>query len=315
MTSRTSAKVTASIAVLGLGALCRCSLAFSLDGLDSANGGGGVLDGTAGLDVALREDRAVAAVDAANDSGTDATARDGGGTVSDAASDGDAGPAADSGSDAGVDVATGLVAFYRFDETSGTSAADASGNGHTATLKGGASFASGLTNNAVSIAGNSQYVSVPAGIVSSLTSCSISAWVKLSTSPGWSRIFDFGTGATTYMFLTPDIGTGMMRFSITTGGSGAEQRVTVPALPTGSWQHVALTLTGSTATLYVNGAQAGQNASVTLNPASLGTTSADWLGRSQFSGDPYLDGLIDNFRIYGRSLSAAEVQTLYAGHL
>src|SRR5258708_4727882 len=140
MNSRTSAKVTASIAVLGLGALCRCSLAFSLDALDSPNGAA-VLAGAAGFDVAPREGGGVAARDATNDSAADTTARDSAGDGAlDAANDGDAGPAPDSGKDAGVDLTMGLVAFYAFDETSGTSASDSSGNGHTATLNGGASF-------------------------------------------------------------------------------------------------------------------------------------------------------------------------------
>ncbi len=54
---------------------------------------------------------------------------------------------------------------------------------------------------------------------------------------------------------------------------------------------------------------------MTLSPMSLGTTTQNWLGRSQFPVDPYLNAQIDNFRIYNRALSAAEVQTIYAGNL
>jgi hypothetical protein len=163
--------------------------------------------------------------------------------------------------------------------------------------------------------GSNQYVSLPGGIVSGLTSFSLSAWVKLSAVPAWCRIFDLGTGTNAYMFLTPNTSSSTLRFSITTGGSGQEQRMEAPALPTGSWQHVAVTLAANAGTLYVNGGRVAQNASMTLNPASLGSTTQNWLGRSQFAGDPYLNGQIDNFRIYNRALSAAEVQTLNAGHL
>jgi hypothetical protein len=41
----------------------------------------------------------------------------------------------------------------------------------------------------------------------------------------------------------------------------------------------------------------------------------DWFGRSEFPGDPYLDGQLDNVRIYSRALTAGEVQALYNGHL
>lgn len=206
------------------------------------------------------------------------------------------------------------MVFYTFDETSGTSAADSSGNGFAATLAGGATFAAGLQNNALSLSGTSQYASLPVGVVSGLTSFSVAAWVKLTASPAWSRIFDFGSGTTAYMFLTPNSGTNL-RFGITTGGSGQEQQVNAPSLATGSWQHVAVTLVPNTCTLYVNGAVVAQSTSVSLTPSSLGATTQRWIGRSEFSADPYYGGLVDNFRVYGRALSGVDVQALYAGHL
>jgi Concanavalin A-like lectin/glucanases superfamily len=260
----------------------------------------GVADGADGQPEAASADGAAdAAPDALRDAPTD--------TGSEAETD------ASDGGDLGV----GLVAYYKFDETSGTSAADSSGNGRTATLMGGATFSAGLENDAATLNGGGAYVSLPSGIVSGLTSFSICTWVK-ATAPlaTWSRIFDFGTGTAAYMFLTVSSNAAAPRFSITTGGSGQEQQLNpTAALVTGSWQHVAVTLTANTGTLYVNGSQVAQNASMTLDPASLGTTAQDWLGRSEFAGDPYLDGQLDNFRIYDRALSATDVQALYAGHL
>jgi len=81
------------------------------------------------------------------------------------------------------------------------------------------------------------------------------------------------------------------------------------ALPIGGWHHVAVTLNGSTGTLYVDGVQVGQNTAMTLKPSSLGSTTLNRIGRSQYN-DPYLMGRIDEFRIYGRALSAAEVASL-----
>lgn len=269
----------------------------SAPGADAGDGeGGGPLDATGG-----GADGANGA-DGRGDEGTDggdARAPSEGGRV-DAGGD-----AAEAG-----DLLGGLVALYRFDESSGTSAQDASGNNHTATLTGGATFAAGLNNNAVTLSGNGQYVALPTGIVSGLTSFSISTWVKLNAAPLWARVFDFGTGTNVYMFLTPNSGT-TPRFAITTAGNGTEQQLAGTALSTGTWQHVVITLTGNAGTFYVNGAVASQNAAMTLSPSSLASTTQNWLGRSQFAGDPFLNGQIDNFRIYNRALSAADVQQLY----
>src|SRR5262245_31712340 len=51
-----------------------------------------------------------------------------------------------------------FVAHYKFDETSGTSAADATGNGRTASVNGGATWIAGRAGNAVNLSGTSQYV-------------------------------------------------------------------------------------------------------------------------------------------------------------
>jgi hypothetical protein len=62
--------------------------------------------------------------------------------------------------------------------------------------------------------------------------------------------------------------------------------------------------------LYLDGAQVGVNTQSTLSPSSLGATTNNWLGRSQWSGDAYYTGRLDDFRIYNRNLSAGEVASL-----
>ncbi|WP_420852197.1 DUF5695 domain-containing protein [Paenibacillus hamazuiensis] len=212
----------------------------------------------------------------------------------------------------GTSTVNDLVAHYKFDETSGTSAADSSGGGRTATLNGsGATWAAGKISNAVSLNGSSSYVSMPSGIVSGLNDFTISAWVKIGSLGDWARIFDFGTGTGSYMFLSPQPGGAGLRYAITTGGNGAEQQLSyTQATPTGTWQHVAVTLSGTTGTLYVNGTAVATNTSMTLKPSSLGNTTQNYIGKSQYTGDAYLNGLVDDFRIYNRALSASEIGAL-----
>ena len=201
---------------------------------------------------------------------------------------------------------SGPVHWYKFDGN----ASDSGSSILNGTLNNGPTFVAGKNGQAVNINGGTQYVSLPAGIVSGMTNCTIAAWVKLDTTATWRRIFDFGNNTTVNMFLVPSAGSAI-RFAITTGGSGAEQRINgTSALPTGVWKHVAVTISGSTGTLYVDGVQVGQNTAMTLNPASLGNTTLNYLGKSQYA-DSNLDGQLDQFRIYNRALSASEVLALF----
>jgi hypothetical protein len=156
-----------------------------------------------------------------------------------------------------------------------------------------------------------RHVTLPAGVVAGLTDFTVATWVNPAATSTWSRIFDFGTGQQVNMFLTTNAGGAGLRFAITAGGGAAEQRIDSAAgqLPTGAWTHVAVTRSGTAATLYVNGEPVGTNPAMTLGPADLGTTTQNWIGRSQYP-DPLFDGAVDEFQIYDRGLSQTEVQSL-----
>jgi fibronectin type 3 domain-containing protein len=201
-------------------------------------------------------------------------------------------------------------AWLKFDEATGTAAADATGNNWTGALVGGPVWVAGRLNNAVNLSGTTQYVTLPTGVVNGLTTCTISAWVNLNSTSNWPRIFDFGTGTTNYMFLSPRNGANSkIRFAIRTAAVTEQIIDGAATLPSGSWQHVAVVLNGATGTLYVNGVQVGQNTAMTLNPSSLGATGNNYLGKSQFN-DPYLAGAVDDFHIIAQALTAQQVAAL-----
>jgi hypothetical protein len=109
------------------------------------------------------------------------------------------------------------------------------------------------------------------------------------------------------------LGSGVVRFAITVDGGKGEQAVAgTAALPTAQWVHVAVTLAGQTATLYVNGSAVGTNTSEFLPPWQMGGTGQNWIGRSQYAADPYFNGKVEEFRIYRGALSAAEIATLFS---
>jgi DUF1680 family protein len=190
--------------------------------------------------------------------------------------------------------------------------------------------------------GHAEHVALPEGIVSGLSDFTIATWINLSvytrsllsdSGPNadpaalnnGAAVFDFGNPnvefgapAQARMYLTVRASNDqpVPRFAITTGGADAEQRVdgTSP-LPTDQWTHIAITRSGNTGTLYVNGAAAGSNTAMTLRPADLGVTKGNWIGRCQFPqrNVAYLNAAVDEFQIFDRALTPTEVQALTSG--
>jgi Concanavalin A-like lectin/glucanases superfamily len=205
------------------------------------------------------------------------------------------------------------LAFYPFDQTSGTTALDTSGNGHNATLIGGATFGTGQVRNDLSLNGTTGYLDLPDHMLDTATEVTIAAWVRVRTDRVWSRVFDFGNSANVNMFLTTHAGTiNAVRFAITTTGNAGEQHLDGTAvLPAGTWRHVAVVLGAAGGALYVDGALVTTNAAMTLRPADLGAPVNNWVGRSQYAADPFLDGEVDEFRIYDRALAASDITTIF----
>ena len=187
--------------------------------------------------------------------------------------------------------------------------------------------------------GAAEHVSLPAGIVSGLNDITIAAWVNLSVyersslsdaNPKFdpaslnnaATVFDFGNPNPVFadppqarMFLTVRVSDGspVPRFAITTTGSDGEQRIDGSSpLPAGQWTHIAVTRSGTTGTLYVNGVVAGANTNMTLRPADLGLTAGNWIGRCQFPqrNVSYLNAVLDEFQIYDRALGVEELRSL-----
>ena len=209
-----------------------------------------------------------------------------------------------------------LLMQLKFDETSGATAWDSTYHGWNGTTVNSPAWTTGKLGNAISLAsGSSQYLTIPSGMVSGLSDFTFSTWVNLNSLNTWARIFDFGMGTTNYMMLTTSSGAGKMRYEIVNGGVSQQVNSSTIVTGTGAWTHVAVTLSGSVGTLYINGTVAGTNSAMTLTPSDLGNTTQNWIGRSQWSADPYLNGLVDDFRIYTRALSASEIASMASAPL
>lgn len=202
---------------------------------------------------------------------------------------------------------SGQALFYRFDELSGTKIRDFWGANHGSLLS-AVQRSGGRSGNAIKLDGTANsYATLPAGIVSSLNDFTIATWIKMDAKSNWMRVFDFGTGTATHMFLTVQAGAAnAMRYAIKNNNSAEQQVSYTYTLPLNSWTHFAITQSGNICRMYINGALAATNTNVTFKPSTLGNTTLNYLGKSQFN-DPIFNGSIDDFRIYSRALEASEI--------
>jgi len=207
----------------------------------------------------------------------------------------------------------GLVHRYSFD----VDASDEIGSAH-GQLVNGASVSGG----ALHLDGINDYVNLPNNLVLGFNSISIETWVTDDGSGTWARIYDFGNSTagedgsgtgTNYMFLSLPGGGGGLRGAYTQGNSSGEQVVNAPRPTPGEEAHIVWTSDGATheGRLYVNGELVGSNPAMTLTPNDIGPTVNNWIGRSQFSADPYFRGSFREFRIYNIALSPETVAAHY----
>lgn len=239
------------------------------------------------------------------------------------ASPGEAGAGGADGGSGGTPAISGLVASYPCENASGAVLADTSGHGKNATLANGSggtvvgfTFGAGRVGNALALSSSKQaYVSLPPGIVSQLSDMTVATWVKLTSGAAFQRIFDIGLDTSTFMYLVNAGSSGFVRFRIQSAALNKNQVLEgAEALPVGKWTHVAVTLGDAGVSIYVDGAQIAQQAPAALRPSDLGTTVNNFVGHSPFTADPYLDGQVDEFRIYDRVLSAIEIGELAKGN-
>jgi len=102
---------------------------------------------------------------------------------------------------------------------------------------------------------------------------------------------------------------GTLRFAINTG-SGEQILERSGELASSSWQHVAVTLNGNTAILYLNGTQPASSTTFSIAPSAF-SPEKNYLGKSQFPADPLFSGILDEVEIADYALTAAQISVLY----
>jgi hypothetical protein len=208
--------------------------------------------------------------------------------------------------------AEGLMALYSMENN----LQDSTGNGYDGVAPNVAAAYTdgpGGIGAALSLSGDDfgdDYVELPIGsLIASLTDATFALWVDYSGQGGaWQRIFDFGSGTSQFIFLCPIRGgDSALLFEVNGPGGGTNLLAAPFTMPT-DWHHVAGVVDSSSMELilYLDGAEVGRTPTTDL-PSDVGETTQNWLGRSQFVADPFYNGAIDDFRIYGRALTQEEI--------
>ena len=211
----------------------------------------------------------------------------------------------------------GLELYYPFAENTGTVTVDRSQTGANGTLTNGPTWASGIFGYGVTLDGSNDYISVaaPDVAVSMGDTMTYAMWIyPTSTTAQRYYLFDprgdgnSGSGFNSY-FLFDRVNSTTVTFTV--GNANLEVISGNVTMGVNQWFHVAATRSGSTWRVYLNGVQ--------IVSGTTNTTTYTWNGSfrigtfSSAGAGPqfYFQGILDEARMYNRTLTANEVMTLY----
>jgi hypothetical protein len=172
----------------------------------------------------------------------------------------------------------------------------------------------GFMGSALKFDGDGDYVNIDGykGVLGS-HAFSIIAWMK-KTNTEDSSIVSWGTHASNQR---ADFRLNNIRLRFETGG-GAIEGVTTDVVTDGEWHHVAVTVAENSTvgspggvTLYLDGEN---DTPIDEDPDALDIVAdADVnIGRRATAGGRFINGMLDDVRIYDKELTQAEVQALAA---
>ena len=204
----------------------------------------------------------------------------------------------------------GLVAHWTFDEASGQTVRDVTGNGHDATVNSAAWIASPRGH---ALRFDSRDDLVTYGQVETMNlsgDATLAVWVRTSSSvePRTNRLIfgDTGPGVERNLNLRMD-GYGYLRFEWGDGRRNASLLADASLLA-GTWKHVVVSCgwQARRAAMYVDGSPvASMTMPLAISPTPVKQRITGWFYNGYFAGD------LDDVRLYSRALSATEVKQLF----
>ena len=214
------------------------------------------------------------------------------------------------GAGATADITTGLAAYWKFDETGGTTANDSSGNSNTGTLTNGPVFnTNGVDGGTISFDGGNDYVAVANSTSLNISGTAITISLWLNTPQGYitalTKPWTNGVMAAPYHQYAIKTSNNLVTFYF---GNGAQQYQADIANPEpNQWHHFVYTYDG----VHVKGYR--DNVEVLSIPETVALVARGnplRMGIDTTDMQPY-SGYMDDVRIYNRALSSTDVEALY----
>lgn len=205
-------------------------------------------------------------------------------------------------------VSTNYIGYWPLDATSGTVAADISGNNDNGTVNGAAWSSSGRINGCLVFNGASSYVQIANHVDNDF---SISFWVKTSQTAGTGEWYN-GAGLVDgdYPGVANDFGTALLggKFAFGIGNPDATISSSI-SINDGKWHQCVATRQQATGLIkiYVDGVLQGTG---NENKNTLNASSRLLFGAIA-SGGGYFNGSLDDIKIFNHTLSTGEVYALY----
>ncbi len=207
----------------------------------------------------------------------------------------------------------GPVAAYAFNEGTGTTTADATGNGATGTLTTGATWGTGKFGSAVSLDGLTGTVGLGNPAQLQITgSMTISGWINPSTFPADDEaiVSKRIVGGPGYQLdTTVDTGVRTVGFKLTNSSGGDMIRYGATTLQPNTWYYVAGVYNATTQTMdvYLNGVLDDGTLVGPVTTSQQSSTANVTIGAR--TSAYFFNGRIDEVRIYNQALTGTRVQT------
>ena len=226
-------------------------------------------------------------------------------------------------------ITEGLVAYYKLDESLGTTVTDYSGNGNTGTYVGGTPTwnpTGGQINGSINMPTPAADDAIEIGTFDvNGTGITLAAWVYYDSTANDARIISKTNGTSAnqhdwalYVKENASDSEDRIQLRLTTVNGFAEEALEGYDFSQhlDTWAHLAVTYddTSDLVTYYVNGVNVGTDAHNAGGTVITGTGETVAIGNNPISvsGTRQWDGEFDEVRIYERELSAAEIEELYS---